>query len=134
MKDNFKVVDNVISNKLVKNFVKYEYIPKNVQSQLSNVVVYDLETFNVDKAVPYASCIFRLSRISGKNNRYITQREYEKCRKEYTVFKGTDSSNEMLDYVLQFKGDSKKNLTINLLNITYTHLLIKDQDLIVMLF
>ena len=39
----------------------------------------------------------------------------------------------MLDYVLQFKGEAKK-LIIKLLKIIYTYVLIKDQDLIVMLF
>ena len=72
------------------------------------MVVYDLETFNTDRAVPYASCIYRLSKISGKYNRDITQRGYEKCGKHCIVFKGTDSINEMLDYVLQFKGEAKR--------------------------
>ena len=30
------------------------------------MVVCDLETFETDKRVPYASCIYRLSKISGK--------------------------------------------------------------------
>ena len=46
--------------------------------------------------------------MSEKYNRDITQREYEKCRKDCIVFKGTDSINEMLYYVLQFKGEAKK--------------------------
>ena len=43
LKPNFKVVDNVISDKRVKSFIKSEYKPKKVQSQLTNMVVYDLE-------------------------------------------------------------------------------------------
>ena len=108
MKDNFKVIDNVLSDKHVKSFIKYEYKPKKVQSQLTNMIVFDLETFNTDRAVPYASCIYRLSKNSGKCNRDITQREYEKCRKKCTVFKGTESIIEMLDYVLKFKGEAKR--------------------------
>ena len=53
LKPNFKVVDNVISDKHVKSFIKYEYNPKKVKSQLTNIVVYDLETFNKIRAVPY---------------------------------------------------------------------------------
>ena len=34
--------------------------------------VYDLETFNTDEAGPYASCIYRLSKISVKYNGDIT--------------------------------------------------------------
>ena len=72
------------------------------------MIVYDIETFNIDRAVPYAVCISRLSKTSGKNNQGITQREYQKCRKDCIVFKGADSINEMIDYVLQFKGEAKK--------------------------
>ena len=38
---NFKVVDNVISDKHVKSFIKYEYNPKEVKSPLTDTVVYD---------------------------------------------------------------------------------------------
>ena len=44
LKFNFKVVDNVISDKNVKSFIKYDYKPKKVKSPLTSVVVYDLET------------------------------------------------------------------------------------------
>ena len=73
------------------------------------MVVYDLEISNTVKAVPSASCIYRLSKISGKYNRDLTQRENEKCRKDCFVFKGTDKNNEMLDYALQFKGEVEKS-------------------------
>ena len=63
MKDKFKLVDNVISDKQVKNFIKYEYSPTKVQSQLSNMIVYDIENFNTDGAVPCASCIYRLKKF-----------------------------------------------------------------------
>ena len=107
-KDNFKVIDNVISDKHVKSYIIYEYKLKKVQSQLTNKIVFDLETLNTDRVVSYASCVYRLSKISGKYNRDITQRGYEKCRKDCIVFKGTDGINEMLDYVLQFKGEAKR--------------------------
>ena len=70
-----------------------------------------METFNIDRAVPCANCTYRLCKISGKYNRDITQRGYEKCRKDCIVFKGTNSINEMLDYVLQFKGEAKRIIT-----------------------
>ena len=71
--------------------------------------VFDLETLNTDRAIPYANCMYRPNKFSGKFIRDITEREYEKCRKDCIVFKGTDSVNEMLDYVLQSKGEAKKN-------------------------
>ena len=46
LKPNFKVVDDVISDKHVKRSFTYEYKPENFQSPLTNVIVYDLETFN----------------------------------------------------------------------------------------
>ena len=32
------------------------------------MIVYDMETFITDRAVPYAICIYRLSKNSGKYN------------------------------------------------------------------
>ena len=109
LKDNFKVVDNVISEKHVKSFIKYEYNPKKVKSPLTNIVVYDLETFDKIRAVPYCSCIYKLSKISGKYQRDISEQDYQKCLNDCVVFKGTDCINEMLDHVLSFKGEPKRN-------------------------
>ena len=108
LKQNFKVVDNVISDKHVKSFMKYEYIPKKVKSPLINIVVYDLETFNQIRAVPYCSCVEKISKISGKYHRDKSEQEYQKCLNDFVVFKGTDCINEMLDHVLSFKGEPKK--------------------------
>ena len=44
---------------------------KKVKSPLTNIVVYDLETFNKIRAVPYCSCIYKLNKISGKYHRDI---------------------------------------------------------------
>ena len=71
LKDNFEVVDNVISDKHVKSFIKYEYNPKKVKSPLTNIVTDDLETFNKIRVVPYCSCIYKQSKISGKYHRDI---------------------------------------------------------------
>ena len=108
LKDNFEVVDNVISDKHIESFIKYEYNPKKVKSALTNIVVYDLQTFNKKRAVPYCSCIYKLSKISGKYHRDISEQEYQKCLNHCVVFKGTDCINEMLDYVLSFKREPKK--------------------------
>ena len=108
LKDNFRVVDNVISYKHVKSYIKYEYKPKKVQSQLTNMIVYDIETFSTIKCVPYANYIYRLSKISGKYYRDISEKEYQKCLNDSIVFKGLDNINKMLDYVLQFKGEAKR--------------------------
>ena len=109
LKDNFKIVDDVVSdNKHVKSFIKYEYNPKKVNSPLTNIKVYDLETFNKDRAVPYCSCKYKLSKISGKYHRDISEQGCQKCLNDCVVFKGTDCINEKLDDVLSFKGEPKK--------------------------
>ena len=77
MKPIFKVVYNVISDKHVKTYTKYEYKPKKAQSPLINVNVYDLETFNTDRAAPYATGINKLSKISGKYHQDITDEKYQ---------------------------------------------------------
>ena len=118
LKPNFKVVDNVISDKHVESFIKYEYNPKKVNSPLTNIVVYDLETFNKNRAVPFCSCIYKLNKISGKYHRDISEQEYQKCLNDCVVFKGTDCINEMLDHVLSSKGEPKKNQK-KMLNIIY---------------
>ena len=69
------------------------------------MITYILETYNKDRAVPYCSCIYKLSRISGKYNRDITAKEYHKYLNDCVVFKGIDCVYEMLDNVLTFKGE-----------------------------
>ena len=109
LKPNFKVVDSVVSDKHVKSFIKYEYNPKKVKSPLTNIVVYDLETFNKIRGVPYCSCIYKLSEISGKYHRDISEQEYQRSlNDDCVVFKRTDCINEMLDHVLSFKGEPEK--------------------------
>ena len=70
--------------------------------------MYDLETFNKIRAVPYCSCIYKLSKVSGYYHRDISEQGYQKCLNDCVIFKGTDCINEMLDQVLSFKGESKK--------------------------
>ena len=57
LEPNFKVVDNVISDKRFKSFIEYEYKPKKVQSPITNKLVYNSDTFNQIKAVPFCSCM-----------------------------------------------------------------------------
>ena len=87
LKPNFKVFDNVVSDKHIKSFIKYEYNPKKVKSPLTNIVVYDLETFNKIRAVPYCSCIYKLSKISGKCHRDISEQYYQKCLNDLLFLK-----------------------------------------------
>ena len=58
MKDNFKIVDNYISEENVNSHFKYEFIQKKIESHLTNLIVYDLETHITDRARPYVFCFF----------------------------------------------------------------------------
>ena len=107
-KPNFKLADNVISDKHVKSFIKYEYNPKKFKSPLTNIIFSDLETFIKNRAVPHCSCLYKLNKISGKYHRDITEQECQKCLNDCVVFKGNVCINEMLDHVLSFKGEPKK--------------------------
>ena len=53
LKDNFKIVNNYITEENVNSQFKYEFIPKKIESHLTCFFVYDLETHNTDRAKPY---------------------------------------------------------------------------------
>ena len=60
----------------------------------------------------------KLSKISGKQHRDLSEKEYQKCLNDCVVFKGTDYIKKILDHVLSFKGEQKKS-NIKVLNIIY---------------
>ena len=103
---------------IIKNYIKYDYKPKKVQSPLTNTFVYDLETYIKDRAVPYCSFKHKLCKDSGKNNQDKTEKEYQKCLNECVVSKGSGCFNDMLDHVLSVEGEAKevktKNVEFNL--------------------
>ena len=55
---NFKYVNNKVTDANVTKFKEYKFNPKKVDSQLNNVIVYDIETYNKDRAIPYAMSVF----------------------------------------------------------------------------
>ena len=75
LKPNFKVVDNVISDKHVKSSIKCDYKAEKFHSPLTNKVVYDLETFNKFELFLIVVFIYKLSKISGKYHRDISEKE-----------------------------------------------------------
>ena len=107
-KPTFREVDHVSSDKQVKSLNKYEDKPKKVQSPLTYIIVYDFETFNKDRAVPFSSGIEKLNNFSGKYHRDITQKENQTCLNDCDVLKGADCVIEMLDCVLSYKREPKK--------------------------
>ena len=104
LKDSFKIIDNYISKENVNSHSKYEFIPKKIESHLTNFIVYDLETNNTDRARLYNMMFYRLSKIAGRYNRDLTREEIEKCRKDILVFDGDKCVGNALDFFLKIQG------------------------------
>ena len=68
LKANFKIVNNYITEENVNSHFKYEFIPKTIESHLTNFNTYDLETHKTDRARPYVLCFYRLSKLAGRYN------------------------------------------------------------------
>ena len=108
LKSNFKIVNNYITDENVNSHFKYEFIPKKIDSHLTNFIVYDLETHNTDRARPYVFCVYRLSKLAGRYNRDLTPNELEKCRKDTIAFDGDNCVEKALDFCLKLKGEELK--------------------------
>ena len=93
-------------NKL-KTLLKMKMVLKQVQSPLTIMNNYDLDTYNRDRAAPYCTCIYKVCKFSGTYNRDISEKEYQNCLNDFVVFKGSDCINDMLDHILSFKGETK---------------------------
>ena len=104
MEDNFKIVDNYVTEENVNSHFKYELIPKKIDSHLTSFNVYDLETRNTDRTRPYKFCFYRLSKLAGRYNRDLTPDELEKCRKDTIAFDGDNCVEKALDFCLKLKG------------------------------
>ena len=109
LKDNFKIVDSYITAENVNSHFKYEFIPKKIESHLTNFIVYDLETHNANRARPYVFCFYRLSKLSGRYNRDLTLDEIDKCKKDTIAFDGNDCVEKSLDFCLKLKGEEYKD-------------------------
>ena len=110
LKNNFKIVDNYITDENANSHFKYEFIPKKIDSHLTNFIVYDLETHNTDRARPYCISFYRLSKIAGRCGRDQTREELEKCRKDTIVFDGDDCIEKALNFCLKLKGEERKTV------------------------
>ena len=71
LKDNFKTVDNYITEENINSHFKYGIIPKKIESRLTNFITYDLETHYTYRARPYVFCFYRLTKLAGKTDKKI---------------------------------------------------------------
>ena len=108
LKDNFEIVDNFITEENVNSHFKYEFIPKKIESHLSNFIVYDLETHNTDRTCPYNMTFYRLSKIAGRYERDPTQEDIHKSIDDTIAFSGDKYIGNALDFCLKLRGDERK--------------------------
>ena len=108
LKANFEIVHNYITEENVTSHFKYEFIPKKIESHLTNFIVYDLETLNSDRARPYCISFYRLSKLAGRYYRDLNPSELDKCRKVTIVFDGNDCIEEALDFCLKLKREERR--------------------------
>ena len=108
LEENFKIVDNYITEENVNSHFQYEFIPKKIDSHLTNFIVYDLETHNTDRARPYNMTFYRLSKIAGRYERDPTQEELKKSIDDTIAFAGDNCINNALDFCLKLKGEERK--------------------------
>ena len=110
LKNNFKVVDNYIKEENVNSPFKYEFIPKKINSHLTNFITYDLETHSTERARPYVFCFYRLSKLSGRYDRDLTPDDLEKCEKDTIAFDGDNCVEKALNFCLKLKGEERKTV------------------------
>ena len=95
LKDNFKKIDNYITEQNVNSQFKYDIIPKKIESHQTNFITYDLETLYTDRARPYAFGFYQLGKLSGRYDRDLTRNELEKCRKDTIEFDGDNCMRKL---------------------------------------
>ena len=108
--DNFKMIDNYITEENVNSHFKYQFMPKKINSHLTNLIVYDLETHNTNRARPYIMTFYRLRKIAGRYQRDPTQEELQKSINDTMAFSGDNCINNALDYLLKLKGEEKRTV------------------------
>ena len=88
LKDSFIIVDMYITEENVNSHFKNENTPKNIESHLSNFIVYDLETRNEERARPFSISFYRLIEKNGRYKRDPTQDEIQKSIEDTIAFGG----------------------------------------------
>ena len=110
LNDNFEIVDNFKTEENVISHFKNEFIPKKIESHLTNFSIYDLETHNQDRggSRPYCISFYILSKLSSRYNRDLTPYELEKCTKGTINFDGDNCIETALDFCIKLKGEERK--------------------------
>ena len=81
IKSKTTIVKNRMSFGNSNSFLKYEYKPEKIESQVNNFAVYELENFYIVRALLYCVSLYRLNKIASKINRDIKLEEYRNYKK-----------------------------------------------------
>ena len=110
LKDNFKIVDKYITGENVNSHFKNEFLPRKIESHLTNFIVYDLETHNTDRARPYSISFYRISKLAGRYNCDLKPYEIDKCKRDTIVFDRDNYVSNAVDFCLKLKGEGRKTV------------------------
>ena len=109
LKDNFKIVDNYMTEENVNSHFENIFQPKKIESRLTNFITYDLETHDTDRVRPYVISFYRLSKLAGKYDRDSTPYGKDKCKKDTTAVDCDNCVEKALDFCLKLKGEERKD-------------------------
>ena len=104
---NFKYINNKVTDANVNKFKEYKFDPKKIDSQLNNVLVYDIETYNKERAISYAIGFYPVNKIVSKWNRDLTETEIDKCLNDISIFEGENCDSNMFKQLQLFKGEPR---------------------------
>ena len=121
LKNNFKIVDNYVTEENVNSHFEYEFTPKKIESHLTNFIVYDLETHKTDRARPNNMTFYRLGKIAGRYERDPTQEELKKSIKDTIALADDICVGNSLDFCLKLKGEERKVKNENVENSLQMH-------------
>ena len=75
---------------------------------MENLLHYDLETFNRDRALPCSVSFYPVSRILGKCDRDSTKEAIEICKNDRVVMEVEFCISQMFEYLKNYKGEPKR--------------------------
>ena len=107
VKESFQIGANFITEDNVNSHFKHGFIPKKIESHLTNFIVYDLETHNTDRAKPYDMTFYRLSKLAGRYGRDPTPEGLRKSINDTLSFVGDNCIGDAFVFLSQFEGEER---------------------------
>ena len=103
LKSSLNLIETFIREEDVNSLFQYVIIPKKIEPQMTDFIVYDLETLNTDRTRPNIMTVNRLSKLAVKHNRDLAPCEIEKCQKDTLVFDGNNCNSNALDFFIKIQ-------------------------------